>query len=112
MDIGTALFFNTFGMILIVLYVVATSTDKLSSKYSWPHFFSFLCGALWTLADLAFYQLSALGGEVSTLAPITSLELVVPVFMGILFLGEPMTKRKLIGVFFAILGIYLLGEGS
>eukprot|EP01099_Mayorella_cantabrigiensis_P005038 TRINITY_DN3923_c1_g1_i2.p1 TRINITY_DN3923_c1_g1~~TRINITY_DN3923_c1_g1_i2.p1 ORF type:complete len:141 (+),score=27.21 TRINITY_DN3923_c1_g1_i2:139-561(+) len=110
LDIGTALLFNTLGMFSTVLLTQIMGWEKFSMRTSWTHLWAILCGALWTLADLAYFRLSALGIQVSLLAPITSLEILVPICLGVVFLGEPMTRKKLFGIVCAFFAIYLLSH--
>lgn len=64
-------------------------------------------GLLFVMGNLAFYKLSQTA-QVSVLAPLTSLYIVIPIVLGIAVLGEPLTRRKAAGILLAIVAIYLL----
>jgi uncharacterized membrane protein len=72
------------------------------------------------MADIAYYkvldffltfsQLSSGGMEVSTLGPLSSLYVVVPVLLGITLLHEHLTASKTLGLICAGAAVYLLGH--
>ena len=73
------------------------------------HRFAFLAGLMQSIGHSGYTLLIRSGGESSLLAPLAGgLYLVVPVFMGLLFLREPITPQKVIGVLLAIGAILLL----
>ena len=72
------------------------------------HVLSTLAGVCFTLADLAYLKLSELEYEASTLGPLTSMYIVIPVLLGHFLLAEPLGFRKLLGIFFAIPAMYFL----
>ncbi|NUQ12248.1 MAG: DMT family transporter [Gemmatimonadaceae bacterium] len=80
---------------------------QASWGFSRYHLLSIVIGAMFVLANLAFYKLSQTE-QVSTLAPLTALYVIVPVVLGMFFLGEPPTARKVIGIILGLASLYLL----
>lgn len=73
------------------------------------HRFAFLAGLTQAVGASGYQLLIRNGGESSLLAPLAGgLYLVVPVFMGLVFLKEPLTPQKVIGVLLAVGAILLL----
>lgn len=50
--------------------------------------------------------------SVSTLGPLSSLYICIPVVLGITVLKEPVTAKKLLGLLFAVAAIYLLSSAE
>lgn len=63
-------------------------------------------GAFLTVAILAYYRALA-GGPVSVVVPVFGSFIVVSSALGVAFLGEPLTVRKVAGVALTIAGVYL-----
>lgn len=95
--------FNMFGYLSVGVFLF----PKASYGFSRYHLLSILIGAMFVIANMAFYKLSQTG-QVSVLAPLTALYVVVPVILGIAFLHEPPSLRKLAGVVLALVALYLL----
>ncbi len=64
-------------------------------------------GALYIGGNYAYLRL-AQREDISAIAPIGSLTVVIPVALGFLLLGEPMTLRKLVGFACALAAVVLL----
>lgn len=70
-----------------------------------------LIGFLYFIAIAAFY--SALKkGSLSRVSPIFNLKMIVVAVLGLLLLSEPLTIRLIIGLFFGLFGVLLLGGES
>lgn len=69
-----------------------------------------LNGLVLTLADIAYFKLSNIGMNISTLSTLAALHVTVPVILGILIMGEAVTLKKALGMFFALLAVYLLSS--
>eukprot|EP00047_Mylnosiga_fluctuans_P004057 m.232478 g.232478 ORF g.232478 m.232478 type:complete len:404 (+) comp12365_c0_seq1:87-1298(+) len=73
------------------------------------HRFAFMAGATQAIGHSGYTLLIRSGGESSVLAPLAGgLYLVVPVFMGLVFLKEPAPPQKILGIALAIAAILLL----
>jgi len=100
----TALFYNLIGVALCNLLIAHRVNFGMSAN----HFWAILNGVAFTLADFAYYKLSKGGMHVSTLGPLTSLYVLMPIILGIVVLKEPITTRKVVGFVLAITAIYIL----
>jgi uncharacterized membrane protein len=100
----TTLVCNLIGYLLVNLFVI----PKVKWGWSFHHGLAILVGVLFVISNLAYYQLSKLGGQASVLAPLTGLYVLVPVVLGWLVLGEPPTLRKWFGLVLALAAIWLL----
>ena len=76
-------------------------------SFGWPSLVAIAIGAMYVIGNAAFYKLSQVA-DVSTLAPIVSLQIMIPIALGIALLGEPVTVRKAFGVLLATASIWLL----
>lgn len=109
LNLSTILAYNLIGYVLVNLFFFN------QTKLGWTlnHGLAVLIGALFVLSNLAYYKLSEMGGQASILAPLTSLYVVVTVVLGMVFLREPPTLRKWVGIGLAVVAIYLLsGSGA
>ena len=107
LDPMTLAVFNAAGQ--LILGVILFS--RASIGFSKHHMMGIAVGVLFVLGNMAFYKLSQTA-QVSTLAPLTALHIAVPILLGIVLLGEPVTVRKGIGVLFALLAIYFLSSSD
>eukprot|EP00048_Salpingoeca_helianthica_P006196 m.95812 g.95812 ORF g.95812 m.95812 type:complete len:382 (+) comp13912_c0_seq4:1456-2601(+) len=95
----------TFASIFYVLY---RYREVLLITYR-VHRFAFLAGLTQAVGHSGYTLLIRSGGESSLLAPLAGgLYLVVPVFMGLVFLKESITPQKVIGIVLAVGAILLL----
>jgi len=92
--------------------VGATVVFWVDFGFTLNHFFAILNGISFTLADLSYYMLSRSGMSVSTLGPLSSLYVCVPVVLGIALLHEEVTSTKMIGLMSAIAAVYLLSSAE
>jgi len=74
---------------------------------TWVHGLAALIGVCYIVGNWAFLHM-ARTEEISVLAPLAGLSVVVPIVLGLLVLGEPFTMRKLIGILFAMIAMILL----
>jgi len=103
LDPVTTAVFNMFGYVALGIFLL----PRASFAMTHAHILAVVIGPIFIVGNMAFYKLSQTG-HVSTLAPLTALNLVIPIVLGILFLGEPLTLRKGAGILLAIGAIYLL----
>jgi drug/metabolite transporter (DMT)-like permease len=91
-----------------VFYVAYRYRELLLITYR-VHRFAFLAGLTQAVGHSGYTLLIRSGGESSLLAPLAGgLYLVVPVFMGLVFLKEAATPQKIIGIVLAVGAILLL----
>ena len=105
---------RTTGYILVLLAAAASSVGSLFWKFSadsngamvtvW-----FLLGLLLSTVGMFLLMFSFRFGEVSILQPMMSMGYALSVFLGYWFLGEPITKMKIIGVILITIGAAILG---
>jgi drug/metabolite transporter (DMT)-like permease len=93
MNIVSALFCNLLGMALVNAFFLS----ELYFALTWGHMLGILAGALITLADLAYYKLAESGMDVSVIGPVSSLYILIPALIGLVFYREPLSLRKLLG---------------
>ncbi len=87
----------------VVLYLTDSSLSSLSSSHA---YYALGAGVFLTIGVLSyFYALSI--GPVSVVTPIFGLFLVGSSVVGMVALGEAVTARKLAGLSFATLAVYL-----
>jgi transporter family protein len=107
LDPMTLAVFNAGGQLLIGVLLFS----RASLGFSKHHLLGIAVGVLFILGNMAFYKLSQTA-QVSTLAPLTALHIAVPILLGIILLGEPVTIRKGVGVLFALLALYFLSSSD
>ena len=107
LDPMTLAVFNAAGQLILGVILFSRASIGLSKH----HMMGIAVGVLFVLGNMAFYKLSQTA-QVSTLAPLTALHIAVPILLGIVLLGEPVTVRKGIGVLFALLAIYFLSSSD
>ena len=64
-------------------------------------------GALYMLGNMAFYKLCQTQ-ELTLLAPITSLNIVIPILLGWVLLGEGFSFPRILGIALAVVAVLLL----
>lgn len=84
-----------------------SARDLLSSS-AW---FSYATGVALTVAVISLFRALSLG-PASVVVPIYGMFIVGGAILGILFLHEPLTARKLVGIGLAAISIFLLARGS
>ena len=103
LDPMTTAGFNILGYLVISVFLL----PRMSLGMTRYHILAIAIGTMFVLGNLAFYKLSQTT-QVSLLAPLTALYVAIPVLLGILVLGEPMSLRKGMGILLAAGAIYLL----
>jgi len=102
-----ALFANTILVIGTVLIVVYNRSEALT-YVSHPTFkYVALAGIFLTVGILAYYRSLSLG-PVSVVSPIFGMFLVLSSVIGIAFLDESLTARKVAGIGLGIVAVYLV----
>jgi uncharacterized membrane protein len=107
LDPMTVATYNMVGYLSVGVFLLPKAEFGLS-RY---HVVSVVIGALFVLGNMAFYKLSQTA-HVSSLAPLTALNLAIPVLLGILLLGEPPTVRKALGIALALAALYFLSSAE
>ena len=94
----------------ILLYLASLwLTSRLDQKWSSEGFFwSVLTGVCVGAGTIAFFLLFQKGGPLSAVPAILAGGAAIMAFAGILFFGEAPSWQRLLGVTFAIVGLFLL----
>jgi drug/metabolite transporter (DMT)-like permease len=98
---------------IVVGYLIAGSILAASGGarfgLSWVHAGAVAIGACYIVGNWAFLHL-ARTEDVTALAPLAQLAVLIPVVLGFALLGEPVTPRKLAGIAFGVIAIVLLAR--
>jgi len=97
------LFFQLLSASFLALIATIVFNDLPNVK-----FFHMFLGIGLFLALMLFYLALKLG-ELSKVAPIFGLNVIITAVLGLIFLSEPFSIKTLIGLFLGTLGIYFLG---
>ena len=92
------------GVIGLFIYLSYTKVPLVWNKYV---LYACLIGAWWSGIMVLYYTAIA-RGPLSIVIPIFSLNLIIPAILGIIFLHEPVTASKVLGLIFASLALVLL----
>ncbi|MFB6192444.1 MAG: EamA family transporter [Haloarculaceae archaeon] len=94
-------------LVLVALAVVFASGSDLGRVFTHPDArFVYPAGVLLAVGILAYYRALALG-PVSVVVPVFGLFLVTSSAVGMAFLDEAVTARKLAGIALAVAAVYL-----
>jgi len=103
---GTTQLLTSLGGLVIVFLICIPSGATF--HFERPYLIGALAGVLIAVANIAYFK-SLETIPLSVAYPILALNLLIPVLGGILFLGEPVTWTKALGVLFAFVAVVLLG---
>ena len=92
------------GVIGLFIYLSYTKIPLVWNKYV---LYGCLIGAWWSGIMVLYYTAIA-RGPLSIVIPIFSLNLIIPAILGFIFLHEPVTASKVLGLIFACLALVLL----
>ncbi len=92
------------GTVGLFIYLHYTRLPIVWNKYV---LYGCLIGAWWSGIMVLYYTAIA-RGPLSVVIPVFSLNLVIPAVLGFIFLNEPMTASKILGLIFACLALILL----
>lgn len=92
------------GLVGLFLYLGYAKVPLVWNKYV---LYGCLIGAWWSGIMVLYYTAIA-RGPLSVVIPIFNLNLIIPAVLGFIFLHEPMTVSKLLGLVFACLAVVLL----
>ncbi len=98
---------NTILVVAAAAVVVATSQSVTPHLNSTKAPYAIAAGLCLAVGILAYYRALSLG-PVSVVTPVFGLFLVTSSILGMAFLGESVTTRKLVGIAFAVLAVYLV----
>ena len=104
LGMGTILVCNLIGYTIAIAFLAR----NVNLGWSWNHLLAVLTAIAFVLANFAFYRLSGAGEEVTILAPLSSLYVLVTVTLGVLLWHEPITLRKGLGILLGVLAMILL----
>jgi len=99
-------FFTTIGsLIAITIYTLIRTKILFNASTGW----AMIVGMIGMIATFAFYAALA-KGPASVIVPWTGLYIIIPVALGFIFLGEPITINRIIGIITAIISIIFLSR--
>ena len=94
------------GFVGLVIYFSCIKVPWVFNKHL---LFAGLIGAWWSGIMVLYYTAIA-RGPISIVVPIFNLSLVVPAVLGFIFLNEPVTLSKILGIIFACIAMLLLSR--
>lgn len=104
LSMGTILVCNLIGYAV----AIALLARNASFGWTWNHGLAVVTAICFVLANFAYYRLSHGGEEVTILAPLSSLYVLVAVVLGVLVWHEPITLRKGLGILLGVVAMILL----
>ena len=104
LSLGTILVYNLVGYAI----AIAVLARNVQIGWSWNHLLAVTISVLYVAANYSYYHLSQAGQQVTVLAPLTGLYVVVTVLLGFALLHEPVTLRKGLGIVLAVAAVILL----
>jgi len=104
LDWGAVFALYAAGTLIVVL---ATSPSSFILRFTPAVWTGLLAGLLGGLGFFFFYQALA-QGPASTVIPLSSLYFLVAAVLAVVFLHEPVTVKKVLGILFAVASIVLL----
>ncbi len=105
-DVATVIS-NTILVVAAVAVVVGTNQQVTPHLSSSRLPYAVAAGVFLAIGIIAYYRALALG-PVSVVTPVFGLFLVTSSLLGMAFLSEPVTGRKLLGIGFAVVAVYLV----
>jgi transporter family protein len=103
-----AAFFTNSILVLTTLAVAGVKNQEILTYATHPKSpYLFAAGVCLAVGILAYYQALSLG-PVSVVVPIFGMFLVTSSLISVVFLHESLTARKIAGVGFAVLAVYLV----
>lgn len=108
----TGMFYNCIGVVTVNLVTFQSGNINLFRFDKWVGY-AILTGVLYGGADIYFLKLSGNKNishmaDVSVLAPLCALYILIPTLLGIFVDREPLTKRKALGIVLATMAILIL----
>jgi len=105
---STVVVLITNGILVFAAAVIVFLTQESVVPYltASSAVYAYGAGLVLTVGILAYYRALSLG-PVSLVVPVYGLFIVTSSAIGILFLDESLTARKLLGIGFAVLAVYL-----
>ena len=95
-------------LIVATAGVVATADTSVATFATHPRMpYALLAGGFLSVGILAYYRALATG-PVSVVVPVFGLFLVTSSLLGVVFLDEPLTVRKGVGILLAVLAVVLV----
>lgn len=100
---ATSILFTVAGYLLMVPFVIHRADFHLTPRHLLP----VLVGACYVVGNLTYYKLCETQ-DVTLLAPLTALNIAVPILLGWLVLREPLTAQRVAGILLASVALWLL----
>ncbi|MGY3765988.1 EamA family transporter [Vagococcus vulneris] len=103
------------AIILIITAAVCSTFGQLiwkisAEKHGGVSTVDYILGLTLSGVSLVFMMLSFRYGQISILQPMMSLGFCLSMILGYLFLNESLSLFKILGVFFIVLGAFILGK--
>jgi transporter family protein len=108
LDWKTALFYVF--MTIFLIYCVFLFR-KIRFGFSGSHLLALVTGCIAVISTITFYKLLSIK-PASVIVPLSSQYVVITVVLSILFLGETLSPKILLGIFLSIISIILLTRWS
>jgi uncharacterized membrane protein len=87
--------------------ILGSIWGPLKVKFDYYHLFSLLAGVAGAFGFLFFFQALS-RGSASRVIPLTSLYVAISSGLAFIFLSEPLSLKKILGLFCAILAMFLI----
>ena len=111
MPSNVAALYSNLVLVIGTVAIVVYNREAALTYVSHPTFkYVILAGVFLTIGIVAYYRALSLG-PVSVVSPIFGMFLVLSSVIGIAFLNESLTARKVAGIGLAIIAIYLVSVG-
>lgn len=106
-----AVFISNIILVAAAAVVVFVTDESVTAYLTHPKApYAYAAGLALAVGILAYYRALAVG-PVSVVTPIFGMFLVTSSLIGIVALGESLSTRKVVGVGFAVLAVYLTATG-
>lgn len=103
---GQIAFWATIASLLpIAVFAILGSTDRLTR----PLPSAIVAGLCAGIATVAFYA-ALKRGPASVVLPLTGMYILIPAVLGVIFLREPLSFAKMLGLVFAGLAVFFLSR--
>lgn len=97
-----------FYQYLIAIPLVWFYSLLLQAGFGQGSYLIFLLGLFYVIG-IAFFYLALKKGSLSRVSPVFNLKMLVTAVLGLVFLSEPLTLNLVLGLFFGVTAVYLLG---
>jgi transporter family protein len=108
---NVAVFISNIILVAAAAAVVVVGDESVASYFTHPKApYAYAAGLALAVGILAYYRALAVG-PVSVVTPVFGMFIVTSSLIGVVALGESLSTRKVVGVGFAVLAVYLTATG-